>query len=55
MKQNSLAGSLHYRKMIRSTDPRISIQIPVSIYTDLKKMAAYNARKFSDEICCSFG
>ena len=50
MKQNGTSHHPHYRKTIRNTDPRVNIQVPSSIYVDLKKMAGYNARKFSDEI-----
>ena len=39
-----------YRKIIRPTDPRINIALPLLLYSGLKLQASNNARRLSDEI-----
>lgn len=39
-----------YPKFARPNDPRTNLRIPKSLYADIKKMAAYNNRSFTDEI-----
>lgn len=39
-----------YRTIIRPSDPRVHVKLPKAIYHDLKHMAAFNARRFSEEV-----
>ena len=39
-----------YRTIIRPDDPRVNLPLPNALYHDLKRMAAMNARRFSEEV-----
>jgi hypothetical protein len=39
-----------YRKMVFKTDPKMSIQVPLDVHSDLVSWAKKNARSKNDEV-----